>query len=425
MPLSTVPFITARSVLAPPVKRIHHPRDITLTIIPRSTGSNPGTRGHRKRNSYPDNELLSSDALLLNLMVEIPDRGGDEGRRLERVNLHLQPSEHLFHPQAKITIKKSEGKTSVEHLNPADYRLYHGDVILDPLHSAQRLAEERVGGLWYPPLSELERGVRGRTSITVHQHNEDGTVFEGMFEIDGDVYHVLTKEGYERHRCGVEPLVSGQRERMVIFREADRVADMTTPKNQAGCSHDDFAFNINATHPIRTPLVTDYSPRRPLSWLPNSVSHRDLPFLSHRSDPFTALRKRDDISGNLGNGNFIGSIGNTAGCPTEQKIVYMGVAADCNYVSHYTTAQAAKTQILTNWNSISALYRSTFNISIGIIELNVADPNCPSSPASDEPWNTACDSTTTLNDRLSTFSQWRGTQSDAAGLWHLMSVSGD
>jgi hypothetical protein len=73
---------------------------------------------------------------------------------------------------------------------------------------------------------------------------------------------------------------------------------------------------------------------------------------------------------------------------------------------------------------ISALYRSTFNISIGIVELEVVDGTCPSSAPSDKPWNTACNSQTTLNDRLSIFSQWRGRQtSSQAGLWHLMSVS--
>ena len=320
-------------------------------------------------------------------------------------------------------MKTPDGRTSVEPLNQADYRLYHGDVILDPIQSARRLAEERVGGLYYPPFSELERGVRGRTSITVHQHGQDGTVFEGMFEIDGEVYHILTKEGYERHKSEVEPLVVQQGEKMVIFREGDRVSNIRQSDTHPGCSHDHLSFNNNVTHPIRTQLVDDYSPRRPLGWLSNSPYNWDLPFLPHPSDPYASLRKRDDISGSVGNSNFGGSIGNTAGCPTEQEIVYMGVAADCNYVTRYTTAQAAKTQILTNWNSISALYRSTFNISIGIIELHVADPTCPSTAPSNEPWNTPCDTTTTLNDRLSIFSQWRGTQSAAAGLWHLMSVS--
>ena len=37
--------------------------------------------------------------------------------------------------------------------------------------------------------------------------------------------------------------------------------------------------------------------------------------------------------------------------------VYMGVAADCEYTSRYTTPENATTQILTVWNSASALYK--------------------------------------------------------------------
>lgn len=66
----------------------------------------------------------------------------------------------------------------------------------------------------------------------------------------------------------------------------------------------------------------------------------------------------------------------------------MGVAADCTYVANYKTQEAATSQILNNWNSASALYKvgpkinlnfstfnsirkSTFNVSLGIAELQV------------------------------------------------------
>lgn len=129
-----------------------------------------------------------------------------------------------------------------------------------------------------------------------------------------------------------------------------------------------------------------------------------------------------------------------AGCPKEQRVVYMGVAADCNYVTTYGGADKARTQILNDWNryvffscscrvlmrrSISALYKSTFNISLGIISLIVQNETCPSNAPSTAPWNFACSDTITLDQRLSIFSQWRGTRGDdGAGLWHLMSVSG-
>jgi hypothetical protein len=66
-------------------------------------------------------------------------------------------------------------------------------------------------------------------------------------------------------------------------------------------------------------------------------------------------------------------IGLTEGCPKSQKTLYMGVAADCEYVQHYGSAGAAVTQILNSWNTASSLYRDTFNVSLGIIELSVQD----------------------------------------------------
>jgi hypothetical protein len=49
------------------------------------------------------------------------------------------------------------------------------------------------------------------------------------------------------------------------------------------------------------------------------------------------------------------------------------------------------------------------------------DATCPTTPAKNTAWNTACSSTYTISDRLSDFSEWRGSLgNDGAGLWHLM-----
>ena len=57
----------------------------------------------------------------------------------------------------------------------------------------------------------------------------------------------------------------------------------------------------------------------------------------------------------------------------SQKVIYMGVAADCVYTSTYGGVQNATQQIITNFNTASALYKTTFNVSLGIIELQVQD----------------------------------------------------
>jgi hypothetical protein len=51
----------------------------------------------------------------------------------------------------------------------------------------------------------------------------------------------------------------------------------------------------------------------------------------------------------------------------------MGVAADCMYTQKYGSHSNATRQILTNWNSASSLYKSTFNISLGIVEVQIQD----------------------------------------------------
>jgi hypothetical protein len=55
--------------------------------------------------------------------------------------------------------------------------------------------------------------------------------------------------------------------------------------------------------------------------------------------------------------SFADQIGNTAGCSKTQKIVYMGVAADCTYTSKYGGSSNATTMILTDWNTASSIYK--------------------------------------------------------------------
>jgi hypothetical protein len=76
--------------------------------------------------------------------------------------------------------------------------------------------------------------------------------------------------------------------------------------------------------------------------------------------------------------SYANTIGQTDGCPKQQQVVcdilntyrlgysavpltplklYMGVAADCEYVSHYGSQSNASRQILTIWNTATALYK--------------------------------------------------------------------
>ena len=55
--------------------------------------------------------------------------------------------------------------------------------------------------------------------------------------------------------------------------------------------------------------------------------------------------------------------------------IYMGVAADCTYVSNYNGQENATSQILNNWNSASALYKACSKgavfLGISLIAVNV------------------------------------------------------
>ncbi|KAJ9101215.1 hypothetical protein QFC21_003434 [Naganishia friedmannii] len=370
----------------------------------------------------------------------------------------MTPTEHLFHPQAKVNYLSSTGDVlHSKSLRAYDHRVYTGEVISD-WSTAQRLKEDKVGGLYYPPEGQAYRGVRGTATIHVYEHpgdveNQDQfseTRFAGTFNVDGQLWHVMTKENYLRHLQLGDPHpqvhdIGGVDSGLVMFLEGDEDKQTNTAFSkdpagrmvQNGCSHDNLAFNTNITgHPVlkerpRHPhsandIVPSLFPSLPSIPFPDSFS----PLRSFgESSPRSGISRRDDIStgGNAQpSTNYISTIGQTTGCPTEQRVVYMGVAADCNYISTYGGAEQARTQILTNWNSITALYRSSFNISLGIIELNIVNETCPSASAassSSTQWNTPCAEGVTLNNRLSLFSEWRGRAGNGqAGLYHLMTA---
>ena len=284
------------------------------------------------------------------------------------------------------------------------------------------MREDAAGVL---PRPSKEAGAElGWARIVVHSQGDaalgKAPIFEGAFEVNGETFHVQSRDTYLRNKLVLDPeLVSGADDpdsHLVIWRESDVVEDEGARSGMShGCTHDHLDFNTN---PWRNPVL-----RKPA---PSAAWYDPLGMLAP-SDPYAnsslAVWKRDDVAGGDSSSNFVNSIGNSNGCPTTQKVVYMGVAADCAYVNAYGSAQNASSKIITNWNTASALYKQTFNVSLGIIQLDIQDPSCPSTAPDDAPWNVGCDaSNTTLNDRLSLFSAWRGQKGDdGTGLWHLMS----
>jgi hypothetical protein len=102
-------------------------------------------------------------------------------------------------------------------------------------------------------------------------------------------------------------------------------------------------------------------------------------------------------------------------------VLYMGAAADCTYVKYYQSTDNARMQIINDWNSVSSVYSSSFNVALGLINITLMDSTCPTTPAASTNWNQACSTGYSISSRLSDFSRWRGNiGADGAGLWHLM-----
>ncbi|KAI0043892.1 hypothetical protein FA95DRAFT_335184 [Auriscalpium vulgare] len=400
-----------------PLKRLAHPSTLAIEILPRQ----PAHPSHTSRRTPipPDSTTLhASDSLRLTLTAF-----GDTH------HLHLRPNEHLVHPAARIAYYDTtpDGQSVLARTEPllADgVRAYTGEVI--PAHaSAERMRADAARAL-----PAHTPGALGWARILVHDTGDAragrAPLFEGAFSVRGVTHHVMTRANYLRNRHPLDPHVELAHDdpegALVVWREVDTMNPWEEHAARTGtlvdyareveqprrCGHDNHAWNADPeVNPVlRAPSVSPWQ---------SAFGFMDSPFAD-------LLRKRDDIAGPGMTTNFANTIGQNAGCPKEQKVLYLGVAADCEYVNHYGSQPNATTQILNIFNMASVLYKSTFNVSLGIIELQIQNSTCPTVADPAVPWNVNCSSNATLDDRLSLFSQWRGNKgNDSAGLWHLMS----
>lgn len=405
-------IVRASSLPPRPLKSVAHPSTLALEILPRD----PSSHATRSRNPT----LLHTDTFRLTFTAFD-----------EVYHLHLRPSDHLVHPSARVNYYRTHPATGESYLHrtepllKSDVKAYWGEVV-DAETSAARLREDAVG------VRPGSRPHLGWARIMVHHQGDIGAglapVFEGAFSVDGVVYHVSLREKYTSVRHPLDPplvAVDVADTPLVIWRESDvmteeeeaRAMGRVLPARPSGgsCSHDSLSWNQDHEHnPVLRKQPASSPWYDPLGVLDSTVSS----WVSENA----SLVRRSDVAGGTAGTNFVDTIGKTSGCPTTPKILYMGVAADCVYVSQYGSQANATSQILNNWNIASTHYKNYFNVSLGVIELNVQDATCPTTTDPANPWNVACSSNVTLNDRLSIFSQWRGQKGDdGTGLWHLMS----
>lgn len=376
---------------------LSYPRDVSYRLV---------TKDERRKRSVQQPEW--DDSFFLTFRSDHHD---------QPLTLSLRPARSLVHPKGIRIVETHtdfDGAQSERNFVLARHQVkaYEGWVLDSERDDLNRWEAEELTGV------VRDDSPDNWARITLSQDDDDDeTTFAGAFMFDGQMFTIHPTTHYLRSKSFNDPdpplLVKRgvvQHASTVIVRDL-----AAAPSSSAGqCGHEMLSFNTDPHHP-----VLDMSS---MPWSPNSF---DL-----SANHLFKRQTGGDIGGSSGQtSNFISSIGSTAGCPKQSMVVYVGVAADCTYTSAYSSTDATRQQILTIFNSVSALYQTSFNVSLGIVELNVQSGTCPTSTAqvnSSTPWNVGCQEGgppgLSLNDRLSVFSQWRGSKGggDSAGLWHLL-----
>lgn len=240
-------------------------------------------------------------------------------------------------------------------------------------------------------------------------HNQNPLTFDGSFSVNGIIHHIQLRQDYNRLKTpdDVEIGILGSPTSMVLWSEKDfshRIAKRdggniiryeNDGETGTQCRADDFMYNA------------------------------DVQGITPNQD---ALFKRQSLTGGDTGSSYVTqaqlarTIGSTAGCPQQREVAVIGAAADCNFVQLFNSTQSARANIISAFNQASGLYESSFNISLGLGRILVSEADCPSSSNSASPWNTACNTATTIGDRLNEFSTWRGSQTDTFAAWSLLTT---
>ncbi|KAI9246490.1 Metallo-peptidase family M12-domain-containing protein [Phascolomyces articulosus] len=317
------------------------------------------------------------------------------------INLHLIPNLDLFHPDATLLIygknqhNDDDDDIMIEEekpLHPHEHRIYKGD-------------------------AKADDGSTGWARIIIRdddEHTYPYPLFEGAFMLGSDIYHIKTTTNFHLSKRNDDPFPSNTNSPMVIYRDSDiqqkqknRHLVSRAPEHDDDfmCAMEEMQFNQKLTG-IRNSSSTPSPGSAPLGTALDGMTGVLGDKNQHHASSTHHLEKR---------------FSSLSGCPSTRKIAYMGAVADCTYVQSYGSIRFARLQIMNDWNVASAVYERTFNISLGLIYVQMSQPDCPRHPRSQQNWNQECSAFYTINDRLSDFSLWRGKRGDdGAALWHLM-----
>ncbi|CAD6580269.1 MAG: hypothetical protein ASARMPREDX12_009511 [Alectoria sarmentosa] len=313
----------------------------------------------------------------------------------QQVKLTLEPNHEIIANGATVQYLGQDGKlVRTEEIDRRAHKVFKGDAWT-----------QDNDGRW----TKI-----GWARIVIRRDGID-PLFEGAFTIMHDHHHIQLRSNYMSTKHALDPeLEPSHDEYMTIFRDSDidkRPLNGHPELRRSGaiqgsCRSHELQFNSD---PQQTVLKRNVG-----SW---------------GATPINSLFGKRQIDtggipagGNSGSVNLKSTIGNSAGCPTTRKVALIGVATDCTYTGSFNSSETAHSNVITQINSASNVYESTFNISLGLQNLTVSDATCPGTPAAATPWNTGCGGNTSITDRLNTFSQWRGENPDSNAYWTLLTT---
>ncbi|KAL1891246.1 hypothetical protein Cpir12675_005036 [Ceratocystis pirilliformis] len=313
----------------------------------------------------------------------------------QRVRLALEPNHDILHETLHITHLGQDGQIShTEPIERTDFKVFKGHAFI----------QHKGSSLWTQA---------GWARITFHRDGKD-PIFEGAFRIDGDHHHIHSLKDYRRTKLDLDPdaEIGSQdpKDVMVLWKDSSIIADASGHELRRDLSANGCGADALRRNSEFDPLSND-----------NYHEETSLHSLSAR---FLFGRQMDNgQTGNNGAGvNLVDSIGSTTGCFSSRRVALIGIATDCTYRQQFEKESDMRTNIIRQINSVSAIYESTFNISLGIQNLTVTESSCPATTNPSVPWNVPCSSSVDISTRLNLFSAWRGRSIDTNAFWSLLTA---
>ncbi|KAL9083033.1 MAG: hypothetical protein Q9165_008695 [Trypethelium subeluteriae] len=317
------------------------------------------------------------------------------------VKLGLEPNHDIIPEGASINYLGPDGYISrQEPINRLDHKIFKGSAFVQDFDGSWR----NVG--WARIMIKKD----GRHPL-----------FEGGFSIGKDAHHIQLSSSYISTKHEMDPDIepaTDTNEYMVLWRNSDIIKEdeglhqelrrsVVQPLHgELSCQSDSLSFNMQPDHPVYTNMMKREDSHWGVMPITNLFGKRQI--------------DTQPGSGNSGGVNLTSTIGQSAGCPNTRKVALVGVATDCTYTGTFPNSSAAHQNVINQMNLASNLYETTFNITLGLQNLTVADANCPGTPPQATPWNEGCSDNVNIQDRLNTFSQWRGEQQDDNSHWTLL-----